>query len=271
MKTAAPLCMSILAATLVVGPNAAHATAITLSDLNSAAVVETGPTNAGVQSWFVDGQVQMGGQWFFIGGGGSAAPIEVLGNQLEVLSDTNPFTDPAPDTLALRYGSGGPLLADVTMTLRGSLPGSGASDLAETIMLSNVGRESLDFSFFQFVDFNLGGTPGGDTAQVMNANTVRQTTKGVLAEEVATQAPDVFQVGEAADVLSAIQSGALVAQAGPYSGDNTAFGLQWNIHLDPGQSFLISKDKRIQVPEPASVGLVLMGLAGLGLRARRRS
>jgi hypothetical protein len=244
-----------------------------MSDVNTATIVETGPAGGGVGPWFVDGQIQMGGQWFFIELGDTVAPVEALGGIIEVGTDTNPFADPALDTLALRYGAGTTLNVDISLMLRGGLPGSGVADLAETIVISNLGPEALSLSFFQFVDFNLGGDPAGDTVEVLNPNTVNQQTAGVFGEEVATGTadPNVIQVGEIGEVLAAIMAGHLLHKPGPFIGTNSAFAIQWDIELAPGASFLISKDKTISVPEPATAGLLVLGLLVAGLHRRRAS
>ena len=55
--------------------------------------------------------------------------------------------------------------------------------------------------------------------------------------------------------------------AGPITGD-VAWAFQWDISMEPGGSFLISKSKRLVVPEPASLGLLVVG--GLIVLKRRK-
>jgi hypothetical protein len=53
---------------------------------------------------------------------------------------------------------------------------------------------------------------------------------------------------------------------------DASWAFQWNRTIANGGSFQISKDKniRVPVPEPATLGLLGVGLAGLGFAARRR-
>jgi hypothetical protein len=47
----------------------------------------------------------------------------------------------------------------VDWTIFGGSPGFGQSDVATLIRIANISPAALDFHFWQFVDFNLLGTP----------------------------------------------------------------------------------------------------------------
>lgn len=259
----------VMAGVLAVAAGSAAA-GISIYDGNSAAGFDPG---AGQVSWSVDGTSEIFRQEFWFRRNG------VDGRELRVDStnmtlngtyttDTNPFTDNRHDAYGVLYSLGG-LQVEVLYTLRGGLNGSGTSDLAEQITLRNTGNASMSLSFFQFVDFDLGGDALDDFAQILNPNAVRQSDSAfTVAETVITPAASMFGVGDAGALYSLLADGDIDNLPGTtsYAGD-AAWGFQWNITLGAGQSFLISKDKSIT---PAPAALVALGLGGLVGGRRRR-
>jgi hypothetical protein len=195
-------------------------------------------------------------------------PIAVQGT-----SDSN--FDGNPDTLFVRYNGAG-FRTDVRYVLDGGAPGSGTSDMGEQISITNVSDGPMDFHFFQYTDFDVRGTAGDDSAVFTNLNAVDQY-EGVarLTETVVTPVPShreiaLFPVTRnklsdgVATTLSDTPIGTVV---GP--GDLT-WAYQWDVVIQPGSTFQISKDKAIRaIPEPATASL--LGLAvGLLLAAQRK-
>jgi hypothetical protein len=101
-----------------------------------------------------------------------------------------------------------------------------------------------------------------------------------LAETIVTPGPDLYQIGACCGVEASILAG---NDLSTLPGVQTLFGpgdaswaFQWNVEIADGGSFQISKDKNIRVPvpetvpEPATLGLLGVGLSGLGFAARRR-
>src|SRR5207245_4856892 len=131
---------------------------ITLTDLNSVAQIDTG-SQAGMFRWTVDGVSQLAQQWFWyrIGSSGPEASINTI---------SPPVNNQAtPRQLSTIY-TGNLFNVRVDYMLNGSLPGSGRSDMNETITINNTSATALDFHFFQYSDFDLNGTPAGDTVQL---------------------------------------------------------------------------------------------------------
>jgi len=129
----------------------------------------------------------------------------------------------------------------VSMNFDLSLLGS-TSDLGETITVIN--DTDLDFVFIQEVITTLGGSADGDSITVFDPNHATAVDGDMLFDEVVLGIPDD---GEQFEVNS--------------------FGYLWEI--DAGDSDLITKDKRLEIPEPS--GLALLVFAALtGLHARRR-
>ncbi len=190
--------------------------------------------------WFVEEEFPLATQDFslFVGDEEIAVP-ELEPNDFQ-FTDTNPFVDDSSDTAALRYQGDG-YVFDVSIMLRGGPFGSAVSDLAETIIITN----ELDFDLFfvQRVEVIGVDAPFGE---VVNENTVRITgSGGFVLEEVVTPGWDTVSVG----------------------GSEFGFELGWSIA--PGETLLISKDKRVFVPEPSTAALFGLGIFALGVSRRR--
>src|SRR5207248_1854749 len=134
---------------------------------------------------------------------------------------------------------------------------------------------NLNFHFFQYSDFDLLGTPGGDTVQLGKNlsglfNEARQT-EGTMALSESVDSPGANH-GEAnfySTTRDSLNDGATTTlndNAGPLGPGDVTWAFQWDVDLTPsgqGSTFLISKDKRLQittVPEPTSMALVCLGL-----------
>ena len=95
--------LTLAAGAVMVAANAASGQLV-LQDLNSSADFSLN-TQAGQHSWVVDGTNHMYQQWFWFRAGGyqferSLDALALVGSQV---TDTNPFTDPRPDTFAALY------------------------------------------------------------------------------------------------------------------------------------------------------------------------
>lgn len=246
----------------------AHAVLFTLTDANSVFKVDTSyaPTQ-----WDVDGvyQLYQQGFWWRIGSTGGE---DRLGNWFQSA------VQPLPNILVVNYAHPA-FQAQVIYTLSGGSAGSGTSDVAETVRIH--ANQALSFHLFQYADFDLGGTPGDDTLWFPNVNTVRQTDgSGVtLGETVTTPGATRHEGSFYNDLLTRLDNGinpttlsdVPAIGGGSISGD-VVWGYQWDLGLAPGQDFILSKDKHLsEVPEPATVFLVGLGLLGVEVARRRRN
>jgi hypothetical protein len=166
---------------------------------------------------------------------------------------------------------------EVRYLLTGGTPASLDSDLVEVLRIQNLSTtQPLDFHFFQYVDFDLGGTASDDTVSVLGSpgNTVRQRDALLqLSETVVTPAPSRYEVtGLANSLLAQLTDGLptnLSNSAGPLTGD-AAWAFQWDFTLAPGDSYLISKDKNLSpIPEPATAWIAIASTAALLFAARK--
>ena len=263
---------AVVAALVAMAPPRAHAAPIALSDLNSSVSIDPDSQN-GVYSWVVDGTSQLFQQWFWyrIGSTGPESSIDTISAANALVNNTN--HNPGNDTADILY-TNGTLSVDVTYSLRGGPAGSRQSDLGEQVVITNNSQSALDLHFFQYSDFDLGGTFQGDTGSFVNPNTADQhdiagTT--YLSETVATPAPDRYQFGLYPNTLNQLNDGvATTLNDNPSATGDVTWAFEWDRTVAPGQSFLISKDKRIGVPEPATLFLFGTALIGAARASRRR-
>ena len=225
----------------------------------------------GFFDWVVDGRDNLRKQWFWyrVGSTGPEQSLDTLPLAAPPkISDGD--LDPGQERVVAKYQGAG-FTVGLDFVLTGGPIGSGASDLMEVITIQNTGGETLDFHFFQYVDFNLRGDADDLSAEIRGGNTAIQTDVGAaLSETVVTWAPDRCQVDlydAILDMLTDADDDQLNDDPGPAGPGDLTWGFQWDIDLAPGDTFIISKDKNL-VPEPA--GLAMLGLGGLALMIRRR-
>ncbi len=240
---------------------------VELGDGNSTATFGS----SGQDSWIVDGIDHLYAQEFYFrrAGDNDEQNINSLTLLGQALTDTNPFSDTRLDTINSLYTDGNGIEIETNYRIRGGTAGSNNSDIAEQITISNTSNSTISLSFFQYVDFDLGGDFSDDWGQITGGNVAQQFDDEFAASEtVVTPIPTLFQMGDAEDMSDLWING----QADTLNGDSSyqgdvAWAFQWDITLQAGESFLISKDKSI-VPTPGS--MALMTTAGLlGTRRRR--
>src|SRR5207302_2964130 len=99
---------------------------------------------------------------------------------------SNPvFSNPDSRTLETTYFNGS-YGVTVHYFLTGFSAGSGQSLLQETISITNATASPLGIHFLQYSDFDLGGTPAGDTIQL------GKNLNGLFNEADQSKGPDIF-------------------------------------------------------------------------------
>lgn len=269
-------CEVFLALAVLAAAPQARAQIVNLTDGNSVAQINVG-SQAGMFNWSVSGLSQLTQQWFWyrLGSTGPQASIDTVSAPTVVLTGTRGLTTTYANnnfSISIDY-----LLTGGTMVAPGQ---TANSDIGETIRIINTSQTVLPFHFFQYSDFDLGG-PGGDTVQLGKNlfglyNEAYQTdgAGAALTETVTTPGANR---GEAAFfnatlvALNTVPGYILDNNAGPVGPGDVTWALQWDFNLNPGASFIISKDKFLSVliPEPSVLALVGLGVVSLLLRRRR--
>jgi hypothetical protein len=251
----------------------ASAQDITIANKNSSLDVNTN-TSAGVINWNVDGVDYAKNQWFYYRvGSGPESPLQSITSSPAVaITSLSSFA-----RLNLTYANSSYSVL-TSLRLTGNTPGSGRSQLNEDITVSNLSGSPLDLHFFQYSDFDLFGTTGGQSVQFYQNSANSQYYKAVQNDGTRTVTETVnstiFPIGhfEAAlfnDTLSSLTDGTPttlndITSAGV--GD-VSFSYQWDVTLAPGASFQLSKLIEI-VPEPSS--MAILALAGISMTLYRR-
>jgi hypothetical protein len=179
------------------------------------------------------------------------------------------------DSLYARYlGTG--FKIEIRWSLTGGTTGSKNSLLGEQIKITNTGQTALDFHFFQYTDFNLGGAADATDDQVtiifpMVDTIVYQWDPDWEADTALLLEADYYMAGDPTTILNLFIDGSPTTLSGPASAGSgdVAWALQWDFTLGGGKSYLIGVEKLI-TPEPATIGLLAFGLGAIALRKRRR-
>lgn len=247
---------------------------VVLTDLNSTAIMDL-DSAAGMYYWSVDGQNQLNKQWFYyrIGSSGVAQPINMISPASYVTFNANEVT--------ATYANA-QLSLTINYILNGTLPGSGKADIIENISVHNNSGSALDLHFFQYSDFDLGGTPGGDSISISGSagpgfDYVLQTKGATLSigEAVVQPLANGAETDDAFNTLTRLTgiSGYNLNNNLSSGPGNVTWALQWDANIATGGDLYVFKDKKLQIemiPEPSTLALLALGLGACGLAKRRR-
>jgi hypothetical protein len=243
---------------------------VTLTEENSIVNIVTN-SQAGMNSWTIDGKQVLDQQWFWYRVGNDPTGQ----HSLDTLPATYVNID-ASDVVASFTGA--TFIVTANLSLVGSASGNGTSDLTIQFKIKNTSGITTNFHFFEYSNFTLGGAPG-DTVQFPNSNSVAQVGSlgSVFENAVATggsgfPAPMHHEADVVFNTLNKLNAGSPqflndANSAGP--GDVT-WAFEWDLPIAGGATSQFSKDISIVVPEPSTVALVGMSLISmLALRRRR--
>ena len=252
----------------------------TLTNHDSVAKFDVASGPGSMFNWTVDGVNQLNQSWFYyrVGSSGPEYPIENINGTPTINSYVN---IPTLSRLHITYANSS-LSVETLYILNGNSAGSGKANLSETVTVINGGASSLDFHFFEYSDFNLENTAGGQSIQFVTNSVNGQYYKAIqtsgdgasVTETITSASPPIggYEAALYNQTLSSLLDGNPttldgVTNAGP--GDVT-FAYEWDVNLAPGASFQISKLLALAVPEPSSMALISSGLLVLAMLHRRR-
>lgn len=238
-----------------------------LTDGTTVALVDVG-SSMGMYQWSLAGQNQLQQQWFWYRiGGGPQYSIDLLGAPTVSRPSGNA-------TLQAIYGDG-TLGVTVSYTLQDE--GVYQASIDETIALHNYSGSAIDITFFQYSDFNLNGTPGGDMAYAYPSGAYQVEGETGIAEGLIL--PDATRyeanvTGGTSSTLYRLQNDSDVnLDMTDYIEGDVTWAFQWNLTIPGDATVDIIKTKWIwnaNVPEPSALGLIALGLGVAGFARRRQ-
>jgi large repetitive protein len=254
----------------------AMATVYTLTDHNATATVDPA-SSAGMSAWNIDGVNQLHQQWFWfrVGSSGSQASIDTV--------SAPTVTTPAANIINMSYQNAS-FQVNLSYTLTGGSAGSGFSDISESISIFNKSTTTpLDFHFFQYSDFDLGGTSANDYGQYVGNGKINQwdpTAALILSETVSSRTPNHYQISTYPTLLNSLNNtpGYTLSDTPTPVGTTTGpgdltWGFEWDLTIAANGSVVWSKDKTISksssVPDSGTT-IMLLGAALTGLAMLRR-
>ncbi len=262
----------------LVGLSGVSARAATVLTDGNSSIALNGQT---VGSWLVNGTNQLNLEEFFFRIGSSGGQSPITSPTMTHLLDTN--GNGLNDTVKYTYGTTSGFQVGITYSLTGGQPGSGTSDVTESLKISNVGMISQTYHLFEYTNFNLDDSTTGQTVTITGGNTATDVGDGVDAQTVVSPKPSEFEASNTAaspDLLAHISSTTtpytLKDVASAAAGDGE-WAFEWDLTIGCGSTAVINIDKHLSalqvavVPEPVSGTLAMLGLGGMFMmRPRRR-
>lgn len=133
---------------------------------------------------------------------------------------------------------------------------------------------NMELELFNYADFDVGGTAGGDSADLMAPERMRITDGANFAEfqGVASTAYQVTSFATLRGLLSNASVDNLNNTGLPFGPGDWTGAFQWSsIMLAPGQSFTVVERLSVNVAVPTPGGAALLAMAGAVCLRRRRS
>ena len=233
--------------------------------------------------WEVDGVDHLFEQsfWFSLNGDTEETAVHSL---TLVSADTDDVFSATDNAIQIVYsfddGAGTEFTIELIFILTGGLGGSGDSDIAEIITITNTGTEDFTMQFYEYNDFDLDGTSTDGSVEILDPGSIAlQSDTTVLQETIVGDVSFLtnFQVALQPTIIDELLDAGLDDLSnfqGPLFNDDFEYAFQWEYTLVGGKNDqeILSKDKNIgtlEIPEPATLALFGFGLIAFGFLSRR--
>ncbi len=164
-------------------------------------------------------------------------------------------------TTAMASYDGGTFTIDLSLTMNGD------GTLSHVMDITGSGNLRI----WNYVDFDVAGSAGADTATLLAPGHIRQVDDNDIFAEVMSNSPAPFawEIGGFPGLRDSIAAGTDLTNTdgGTASADN-AFAFQWNLDLAAGPSTIDQTYALGVVPAPASAALVAFGACFASRRRR---
>jgi hypothetical protein len=176
---------------------------------------------------------------------------------------------------SVTYTNVGGLGFDAVLNLALTDTGTAQASLTSTLVITNNSGAALDMSLFSYLDFDIGGTAGGDNAVWQDqANNIMRISEGANFGEYQGVGANAFQVTTFATLRGLLADADIdnMNNTGiPFGPGDFTGGFQWNSPVAGGGSLTLTTVRTINTAIPAPGALALLGLAGLVGGRRRRA
>lgn len=238
-----------------------YAAPSTITDSNS--VITFDPTSqSGLSDWTVDGVDHLSHQFFWY-------RINGVDSQ-EFSFDTLTFNGATPvgsDRVELNYSRAGYFDVVVDMNLNGGGVGSGVSNLVQTVTFTknaSYGPGDIDLTFFQYSNFDLAGSIGGDSVTLSQSFVFQRDGFTDFQESVVASnpLPSRGEAGEASTILAKLTDSSVDDLVTDFSvlpfavangAADAAYAWQWDVQLNANP--VILKNQSVD-GEPLGIGVI---------------
>jgi len=140
------------------------------------------------------------------------------------------------------------------------------------LTVTNTNATPLTLEIFQVMDWDMAGTAGGDTAQLVSnvGGITLSQNEGVAIASLYSPNATGFSAGSTTLRTTYSSGGANLNGSTLFSGD-AALALQWTLNLSPGQQVTIGSIAAYGEIVPTPGTLALLGVGGLCALRRRRA
>lgn len=231
----------------------------------TSATTSGGSANMIVGDGLTADQLFQGGQWWWRVNGVSVREFTFFGGA-EAGSGTSSGT--------ITYSNVGSLGFDAIQAITLADTGNQAALVTNTLTIVNNSGNTLDLSLFNYLDYDISGTAGGDSAIWQDqANNIMRISDGANFGEYQGVGANAWQVTPWSTLRTNLSDADIdnMNNTGlPFGPGDWTGGFQWNVAVAAGGSITLTTYHSINSAIPGPGALALLGVAGLiGTRRRR--